>query len=161
MKKIQQVLLITNLLADDDQAVIEQAAELNKKANIKLNLLTVCPSIPACYFQLPSMAEVHSLVYSDAANKLAHLGEKLNVVPADQHIATGSLHYEISRMIEELRIDLLLTGGNEGYVLHRPFNDILESIIVRRRLSAHLAQWVKQSYQQLQHFASSRRRRLS
>jgi hypothetical protein len=114
MSKPKNVLLITNSATDAELTQISAAInEANKQGlNIKLNLVHVVPTLPTCYFNIPSMAHIVERYYDEAKETLSYIGRKLDVPHNDQWLMTGHIRNETLRLANKLKTHFILASGS-------------------------------------------------
>src|SRR5690349_7448458 len=114
MRTPKKVLLITNSATDAEITQIISAINVANKQglDIKLNLVHVVPTLPTCYFNIPSMAHLAERYYEEAKQTLAYTGKMLNVPQHDQWLMTGHIRAEALRLANKLKTQFILASGN-------------------------------------------------
>jgi hypothetical protein len=113
MDDTRKVLLVTNSVSDLEVQQIRQALEDNaNQANRQINLclVHVIPSLPTCYFNIPSMVQLAEQYYEEAKRYLTTIGEALDIPKKDQWLITGRLKSEVLRLAGKLRCDFILAS---------------------------------------------------
>ncbi len=120
---VKNVLLVTNSTTDWEITLIKEAITHAKKQNtqIKLTLVHVIPTVPTCYFNIPSMAMLAENYYEEAKKCLTSIGNMLNIGKHDQWLITGRTKTEVSRLASKLKADFILASSVNIPDLHKPF----------------------------------------
>lgn len=123
MVESKNVLLVTNATTDGEILLIREALTNAKEQqlDIKLNLVHVIPSLPTCYFNLPSMVMESYHLLEEANQALATIGEELNVPKQDQWVITGKIRTEVLRLAGKLRTNFILASSTSIQDLHKSF----------------------------------------
>lgn len=119
----KQVLLVTNGVNPEEVNHIREAFEQAKKQglSVKLQLVHVIPSLPACYFNIPSMVMLAEHYYDEATKVLMSVGETLGVAKKDQWLITGRIRSEVLRLASQLGSNFILAGSTSIKDLHQSF----------------------------------------
>ncbi len=129
----RHALLVTNLLPDNEDSIVQQALALRDAwPMIKLTLVHVITKIPTFYFQVPSIIDIQDKLCDEAKHKLVKLGERLAIAETDQWVVTGSLEKEILHLAEKLKIDLIITGDAEDDILPPLFGGSAVNRLIHR-----------------------------
>lgn len=123
MKEPKNVLLVTNSATDDEIIHISNAIKefKEKGLNIQLNLVHVIPTLPTCYFNIPSMALLAERYYDEAKQSLNYIGERLMVSANNQWIMTGKMRQEVLRLANKLHIHFILASTETVQDFHKSF----------------------------------------
>ncbi|MCE3238052.1 MAG: hypothetical protein K0R24_1033 [Gammaproteobacteria bacterium] len=123
MDACKNVLLVTNATTDAEIAeikkIIVQSAEPHLK--IKLSLVHIIPTLPTCYFNMPSMMLLAERYYEDAKKSLACIGELLNIHQDHQWLITGKARAEVLRLANKLNTHFILASHTTLPELRKPF----------------------------------------
>ena len=123
MPEIRNVLLVTNTTRQEE---IDQIHSEFSRANehgiqINLRLVHVIPSLPACYFNMPSMVKLAEQYYEEATQTLSAIGISLGVSKKDQWLITGKIRSEVLRLANRLETHFILAGKECIRELHQSF----------------------------------------
>jgi len=112
MDEAKKVLLVTNAVNDTEVEQILLALQDSEQQNlqIELSLVHVIPSLPTCYFNIPSMVQLAEQYYGEAKKYLTTIGESLDVPKKDQWLITGRLKSEVLRLAGKLGCDYILAS---------------------------------------------------
>jgi hypothetical protein len=123
MREPKKVLLVTNSASDSEIAEIKQAVMKSEKhfMSIKLSLVQVIPTLPTCYFNIPSMVLLAERYYEEAKQTLTCVGDMLNVPQRDQWLVTGRLRAEVLRLAAKLSANFILASSTSIQDLHKSF----------------------------------------
>lgn len=122
MSEPKKVLLLTNSATDAEIAEIKQAfIKADDKIRIKLSLVHVIPTLPACYFNIPSMVLLAERYYEEAKQTLTHIGNTLHVSQRDQWLITGRVRTEVLRLASKLHANYILASSTSIQDLHKTF----------------------------------------
>lgn len=119
----RHVLLMTNATTDGEVILIKEAINQSvlQGLKIKLSLVHVIPSLPTCYFNIPSMVALAEQYYEEAQFALTSTGAKLSVSKKDQWLITGRIKTEVLRLAKKLNTDFILASSTSVSELHKPF----------------------------------------
>jgi len=141
MDDTKKVLLVTNSVSDLEVQQIRQALQDNEATEnkpIELFLVHVIPSLPTCYFNIPSMVQLAEQYYEEAKRYLTTIGEALDVVKKDQWLITGRLRSEVLRLAGKLRCDFILASSTNIQDLQQALTLKKEHLsLLFHNLSAH------------------------
>src|SRR5688572_29927968 len=100
----RNVLLVTNTVSEEEISQIREAFMTAKDQDISINpiIAHVVPSLPACYFNMPSMVKLAERYYEEATQALSAIGSTLGVAKKDQWLITGKIRSEILRLANRL-----------------------------------------------------------
>jgi len=123
MREPKNVLLVTNSATEIEIAHICQAVDQIKTCNlrIQLNLVHVIPTLPTCYFNIPSMALLAENYYDEAKESLTLIGQQLNIPHHHQWLITGKMRPEVLRLAHKLKAHFILASGAVLQDLHKSF----------------------------------------
>jgi len=119
MKSPKSVLLVTNATTDAEISLIKSAISTQTDMQISLNLVHVIPSLPTCYFNIPSTIHLAEKYYAEAETSLAMIGKMLNVSEKRQWLITGRIKHEVLRLAHSLNIDFILASSTNIPELHK------------------------------------------
>jgi hypothetical protein len=119
----RHVLLVTNSTTDSEIALIKEAMQKAEKdgLQIKLSLMHVIPSLPTCYFNIPSMVVLAERYYEEAKVALTHAGEALGVGKDGQWLVTGKAKSEVVRLANKIDADFILAHSANIQELQKTF----------------------------------------
>jgi hypothetical protein len=119
----KNVLLVTNATNELEIVQIKHALTESQKngANIKLSLVHVIPTLPTCYFNIPSMVMLADRYYEEGRKSLALIGEELGIAPSDQWLITGKIRVEVLRLATKLKTHFILASSTSIQDLHKSF----------------------------------------
>src|SRR5476651_2044548 len=103
MNEPKNVLVITNSTTEAEIAQIKMAIEQHQQnMPIKLHLVHVIPSLPTCYFNIPSTVLLAERYYDEAEKCLTSVGTALGVEKQNQWLITGRIKTEVLRLAGKL-----------------------------------------------------------
>lgn len=140
MDEIKKVLLVTNAVTEIEVNQIKQSLEEIEDQDIKiaLSLVHVIPSLPTCYFNIPSMVVIAEQYYTEAKEYLASIGEALNVAKSEQWLITGRLKTEVLRLAGKLDCDYILASSHNIQELQQALSLKKEHLaLLFRSFTAH------------------------
>lgn len=120
MAEKKNVLFVTNASTETEVELIKHAMK-NQELNIKLNLVHVVPSLPTCYFNIPSMVILAERYYEEAKQSLRYIGDALNVAQRNQWLITGKIKTEVLRLAGKLNIHFILASSSSIHELQKAF----------------------------------------
>ncbi|HSW69088.1 MAG TPA: hypothetical protein VLI69_02865 [Gammaproteobacteria bacterium] len=123
MAEPKNVLLVTNSTTDGEILLIKEAFAQAEEQNLKirLNLVHVIPSLPTCYFNIPSMVLLAESYYEEAASALTTIGKALQVPKKNQWVITGRIKTEVLRLANKLHTHFILASSTSIQDLHKSF----------------------------------------
>ncbi len=132
----KNVLVVTNAATDEEVFEIKQAINVAEQQQIKLkiSLVHVVPTLPTCYFSIPSMVLLAERYYEEAKESLTHIGEALNITHKDQWLITGKLRSEVLRLAGKLNVHFILASAaclpdlHKSFLFNREKNTPIKSI---------------------------------
>ena len=119
MKEIRNILLVTNATTEDEIALIKAAIANQQNLNIKLNLVHIIPTLPTCYFNIPSTVLLAERYYDEAEKCLTIVGDTLGVEKKDQWLITGRIKNEVMRLANKLKAQFILASSINIPELHK------------------------------------------
>ncbi len=123
MDALRNVLLVTNATTDDEIAQIKQILARVKQPHlaIKLSLVHVIPTLPTCYFNIPSMVVLAERYYDEAKRSLSYVGNYLDIPQSDQWLITGRARSEVLRLANQLNTHFILASSTTIPELHKSY----------------------------------------
>ena len=123
MSEPKNVLLVTNSTTDGEIILIKEAIAHAKEQNlqIKLSLVHVIPSLPTCYFNIPSMVLLAERYYEEATQTLTAISQILGIAKKDQWLITGRIKTEVLRLAHKLKTNYILASSTSIQDLHKSF----------------------------------------
>lgn len=123
MSEPKNVILVTNSTTESEISLIKQAMAQAKdqKIDIKLSLVHVIPSLPTCYFNIPSMVILAERYYEEATHTLNTISQTLCVAKRDQWLINGRIKTEVLRLANKLKTDFILASSTSMQDLHQSF----------------------------------------
>lgn len=119
MKASKNVLLVTNSTTDEEIALIQTAIRNQLDLNIKLSLVHVIPSLPTCYFNIPSTVLLAERYYDEAEKSLTMIGKTLGIEKKDQWLITGRIKNEVLRLANKLGAQFILASSTNIPNMHK------------------------------------------
>ncbi|OGT32212.1 MAG: hypothetical protein A3E87_05350 [Gammaproteobacteria bacterium RIFCSPHIGHO2_12_FULL_35_23] len=116
----QHILLATDL-SEENNDTIQKTKQLAGLFKAKLSVLHVVEPIPN--YGYVGITDLEDQLLEEAKQRLAALGEKLNIPTDNQWVAVGPAKREILSTAKDLKIDLIIIGSHSGHYL----SDILGS----------------------------------
>jgi hypothetical protein len=115
------VLLVTNSASEEEINQIKEAFSEAQKRNlqIELSLVHVIPTLPTCYFNIPSMVLLAEKYYEEAKQSLTVVGDSLNVSKKNQWLITGKIRNEVLRLAAKLNTSFILASSVSLQDLHK------------------------------------------
>lgn len=123
MNEPKQVLLVTNSATEAEISEIKQSiihAE-NHGIKIKVCLVHVIPTLPTCYFNIPSMVLLAERYYEEAKQNLTYVGNLLHIAQKDQWLISGRIRTEVLRLANKLKSSFILASSASVQDLHKTF----------------------------------------
>lgn len=137
MSEPKKVLLVTNSATDAEITEIKQSILQAERygINIKLCLVHVIPTLPTCYFNIPSMVLLAERYYEEAKQNLTRVGSSLDVAQKDQWLISGRIKIEVLKLAHKLRSNFILASNasvqdldNRIFLFRKPRNTPIKSI---------------------------------
>jgi hypothetical protein len=119
MKESKNVLLVTNATTEEEITQIKTAIEERSDLSIKLSLVHVIPSLPTCYFNIPSTVLLAERYYDEAEKSLTSIGNELGIEKKDQWLITGRIKNEVLRLANKLGAQFILASSDNISKLHK------------------------------------------
>ncbi len=121
MDDAKNVLLVTNSATEEEILLVKNAFMDAAKQGwrIKLSLVHVIPSLPSCYFNIPSMAQLAEQYYTEAKNTLNNAAGELGIAKRDQWLITGRIKTEVLRLANKLGIQFVLASSTSIHDLRK------------------------------------------
>lgn len=115
------VLLVTNSASEEEISKIKAAFSEAQQRNmhIELSLVHVIPTLPTCYFNIPSMVLLAEKYYEEAKQSLTVVGDSLNVSKKNQWLITGKIRNEVLRLANKLNTNFILASSTSIQDLHK------------------------------------------
>lgn len=112
MEQKKHVLLVTNAVTDEEITQIKEAVKTPQivPISIKVSLVHVIPTLPTCYFNIPSMIMLADRYYQEARENLTRVGDELNVSKKDQWLIMGKMRTEVLRLAHKLNVQFILAN---------------------------------------------------
>ena len=113
MEQRKHVLLVTNAVTNDEIAQVKEAVLTPQivPVSMKVSLVHVIPTLPTCYFNIPSMIMLADRYYQEARENLTRLGDELNVSRKDQWLIMGKVRTEVLRLANKLQVQFILANS--------------------------------------------------
>ena len=123
MGELKKVLIVTNSATDNEISEIKQALveAAQKGIIIQLSLVHVIPTLPACYFNIPSIVLLAERYYEEAKQTLACVGNMLKIQQENQWLITGKIRTEVLRLASKLKCNFILASSKSLPDLHKNF----------------------------------------
>jgi hypothetical protein len=115
----KNVLLVTNATTEEEITLIKAALRTQHNMQIKLNLVHVIPSLPTCYFNIPSTVLLAERYYDEAEKTLTNIGQALSIDKRNQWLITGRIKTEVLRLANKLNAHFILASSTNIPELHK------------------------------------------
>lgn len=115
----RNVLLVTNSTTEKEITLIKAALSMQQSMQIKLSLVHVIPSMPTCYFNIPSTVLLAERYYDEAEKMLTTIGDELQVDKKNQWLITGRVKTEVMRLANKLEAHFILASSSNIPELHK------------------------------------------
>jgi hypothetical protein len=119
MNESKNVLLVTNATTEEEINFIKTAVKNQHGLSIKLSLVHVIPSLPTCYFNIPSTVLLAERYYDEAEKSLTSIGKVLGIEKKDQWLITGRIKSEVLRLANKLGAQFILASSSNISKLHK------------------------------------------
>lgn len=119
MDTTKNVLLVTNATTEEEIKLIQAALNTQQAMQIKVTLVHVIPSLPTCYFNIPSTVLLAERYYSEAETRLTTVGNTLGITKNNQWLVTGRIKNEVLRLASSLGVDFILASSTTIPELHK------------------------------------------
>jgi len=112
MEQRKHVLLVTNAVTEEEIGQVNEAVRTPQivPVTIKVSLVHVIPTLPTCYFNIPSMIMLADRYYQEARDNLTRVGDMLNVSKKDQWLIMGKVRTEVMRLANKLNVQFILAN---------------------------------------------------
>jgi hypothetical protein len=113
MEQRKHVLLVTNAVKEEELAQIQGAMTTPQLVPVamRMSLVHVIPTLPTCYFNIPSMIMLADRYYQEARDNLTRVGDLLNVSKKDQWLIMGKVRTEVLRLANKLNVQFILANS--------------------------------------------------
>lgn len=115
----RNVLLVTNSTTEEEVTLIKAALSTQQRMQINLSLVHVIPSMPTCYFNIPSTVLLAERYYDEAEKMLTSIGDELHVSKKNQWLITGRIKTEVMRLSNKLNAHFILASSTNIPELHK------------------------------------------
>jgi hypothetical protein len=119
MKETKNILLVTNATTEEEISLIKAAITTQENLRIKLTLVHIIPTLPTCYFNIPSTVLLAERYYDEAEKCLTTVGYALGVEKKDQWLITGRIKNEVLRLAQKLKAQFILASSINIPELHK------------------------------------------
>ena len=112
MEQRKHVLLVTNAVTEEEIAQVKAAVMMPQivPVSVKVSLVHVIPTLPTCYFNIPSMIMLADRYYQEARENLTRVGDVLNISKKDQWLIMGKVRTEVLRLANKLNVQFILAN---------------------------------------------------
>ncbi len=112
MEQRKHVLLVTNAVTDEEIVQVQEAVRTPQivPVSFKVSLVHVIPTLPTCYFNIPSMIMLADSYYQEARENLTRIGDRLNISKKDQWLIMGKVRTEVLRLASKLNVQFILAN---------------------------------------------------
>lgn len=113
MEQRKHILLVTNAVTGTEVATIREALTSPQflPVSVKVSLVHVVPTLPTCYFNIPSMIMLADRYYQEARDNLMQVGDALNISKKDQWLIMGKVRTEVLRLASKLNVSFILANS--------------------------------------------------
>lgn len=113
MEQRKHVLLVTNAVTEEEIFQVKQAVLTPQliPITVRISLVHVIPTLPTCYFNIPSMIMLADRYYQEARDNLTRVGDALNVSKKDQWLIMGKVRTEVLRLANKLNTQFILANS--------------------------------------------------
>jgi len=113
MEQRKHVLLVTNAVTNEEVAQVQEAVRTPQivPVSFKISLVHVIPTLPTCYFNIPSMIMLADRYYQEARDNLTRVGEVLDISKKDQWLIMGKVRTEVLRLASKLNTQFILASA--------------------------------------------------
>lgn len=118
MKEVKNVLLVTNAITEEEVLLIKEGIS-KQDIQINLTLMHVIPSLPTCYFNIPSTILLAERYYEEAEQCLTSIGSSLEVEKKNQWLVTGRVKSEVIRLANKLGVHFILASSSNVPELYK------------------------------------------
>ncbi len=112
MEQKKHVLLVTNAVTNEEVSQVQEAVRTPQLVPVtfKISLVHVIPTLPTCYFNIPSMIMLADRYYQEARDNLTRVGDVLNISKKDQWLIMGKVRTEVLRLASKLNVQFILAN---------------------------------------------------
>jgi len=118
MSEAKNVLLVTNGATEQEINLIKEAIQHQEDIAINMVLVHVIPTLPTCYFNIPSTVLLAERYYDEAEKCLTSIGKELGVEKNQQWLITGRVKTEVLRLANKLKAKFILASSTSLAELH-------------------------------------------
>jgi hypothetical protein len=118
MSAPKNILLVTNAITDAEISQIKHVITQSTQHHLKLSIAHIIPTLPTCYFNIPSMVLLAERYYEEAKQSLTYVGEYLEISQNDQWLIAGRARSEVLRLAEKLNSHFILASSTTIPELH-------------------------------------------
>lgn len=113
MSSYQHILVAVDF-TDSVRGVLERAQQIARYDNAKVSLVHVVEPAPVDFLDQTMLVDINldELLMKTARQQMKTLSEKYDIAEADSHLEMGSVKSEISRLVDELSVDLIVVGSH-------------------------------------------------
>ncbi len=113
MDQKKHILLVTNAVTSEEITQVQEAVRTPQlvPVSLKISLVHVIPTMPTCYFNIPSMITLADRYYQEARDNLARVGDDLNISKKDQWLIMGKVRTEVMRLATKLNVQFILANA--------------------------------------------------
>lgn len=113
MEQKKHVLLVTNAVTNEEITQVQEAVRTPQivPVSFKVSLVHVIPTLPTCYFNIPSMIMLADRYYQEARENLTRVGDELNISKKDQWLIMGKVRTEVLRLASKLNVQFILANA--------------------------------------------------
>jgi hypothetical protein len=121
MEQKKHVLLVTNAVTKEEITQVQDAVRTPQLVPVtfKISLVHVIPTLPTCYFNIPSMIMLADRYYQEARDNLARVGDELNISKKDQWLIMGKVRTEVLRLANKLNVQFILANAAHLFELRK------------------------------------------
>ncbi len=115
-------ILIASDLSEHTDKIVATAADIAQADQAQLSIVHVMEHSPVAYggeFTIPIDVNVEQVLEAHVREELAKIGDKYNIPPSQQHIASGAVKLAVIDTADEINADLIVVGthGHRGVSL--------------------------------------------
>lgn len=114
MNAYKHILIAADLIAADDNPVIQKAKELRNNSNTDFSIAHVVeypPSYGEAY-EVPTVADWQQELEVSAKERLGKLADELGIPADHRHLRIGQPKYQILEVAEKVGADLIIVGSH-------------------------------------------------
>lgn len=132
MKTYQQVLIATDL-SKEAKKVADRGASIAKKSGAKLTMLHIIELNPTEYgsgeFAINLESDPEQSLQQESKQLLKKEGKRLGIPENNQRVELGSTPEELVKIINEMKVDLLVLGSHDPTGLSFLFSSKANSLL--------------------------------